>query len=346
MKLDIIANDGSPLGVTVKSLWGLDGGFGVGGAELAILTLCEGWRERGYDVTFYNNPREGGVGPFKQKTLDEFDPNEDRDFLIVFRSPNHRIANAKGKKIWFSCDQYTVGDFKAFSKSVDQIVVISPFHADYFKNMYGIENTTVIDLPVRTQDYRLPIEKDSKKCIYTSIPDRGVMQLHAAWPLIHKEVPEASLVITSDWRLWNPDIDKSVIEPWRLHFARQPNVSYIGAVKRNELIEHQMSADLLLYPCTYDELFCIAVAEAQVAGAVPITSQFGAVNTTNQFGVQIFGNPTEYKFIDAFVKIAVTYLQDPCLKDIQADMQEKARERFSLGRILDEWEERVFNDQR
>lgn len=342
MKIDILANDGSPLGVTVKSLWGLDGGFGVGGAELAILTLCEGWHERGYDVTFYNNPREGGVGPFKQKTLDEFDPNEDRDYLIVFRSPNHRIAGARGKKIWFSCDQYTVGDFKEFSREVEKIVVISPFHADYFLNMYGIENTVVIDLPVRVQDYRLHIEKESKKCIYTSVPDRGVMQLHAAWPMIHKEVPEASLICTSDWRLWNPDIDKSILDPWRLHFARHPNVSYLGAVKRNELIEHQLSADLFLFPCTYSELFCIAAAEAQVAGAYPITSRFGALVTTNEFGTQIEGNPTEPKFIEDFVQAAVQTLQDPCLRDRQLDMQEKAKKRFSLDRILDEWEERVF----
>jgi len=152
IKLDIITNDGSPLGVTINSLWGKDGRLGCGGAELALLTMCEGWHKRGYDVTLYNNPDEGGVGPFKQKTLSEFDPQEHRDFLIVFRSPNERIfdaegARAEGQIIWWSTDQQTIGDFKAFSKKVDKIVVISPFHEQYFKDMYGIDNATVIDLP-------------------------------------------------------------------------------------------------------------------------------------------------------------------------------------------------------
>lgn len=341
-KLDIIANDGSPLGVTMKSLWGTDGRFGVGGAEQAILTLCQGWQERGYDVTFYNNPSEGGASPFKQKTLDEFNPLEDRDFLIVFRSPNERIRNVQCPIIWFSCDQMTVGNFAEFSKRVNKIVCISPRHATYFREMYGIDDTIVIDLPVRLKDYDRECEKIPKRCIYTSIPDRGVMQLHAAWPLIHREVPDASLVITSDWRLWNKDIDSSVLLPYQTAYARHPNVSYVGAVKRMQLIEYQLQADLLLYPAIYDELFCITVAEAQVAGALPITSTYGAIETTNSFGVQIKGAPTDPKFVEEFSHYAVNYLLDPRLPQKQREMQEKARKRFDLNRILDEWEEKVF----
>lgn len=342
MKLHVLANDGSPLGVTTKSIWGQDGRFGVGGAELAILTLCEGWHERGYDVTFYNNPNEGGVGPFKQKTLQEFDPSEDRDYLIIFRSPNERIKDAKGKRIWFSCDQFTVGNFAKFSQEVEKIVTISPFHDGYFREMYGIFGTTVIDLPVRMNDYKRDVKKVSKKCIYTSVPDRGSVPLRAAWALIQREVPEAQLVLTSDWRLWDKDIDESVVTPWRLSYAMLPNTSYIGAVKRDELIRHQLEADLLLYPCIYDELFCIAVAEAQVAGAIPITSRYGAVDTTNEFGVRIAGNPSTPEFIDIFVDATVRHLQDPYLREGQIEMQRKAEERFSLERILQEWEDKVF----
>jgi glycosyltransferase involved in cell wall biosynthesis len=308
-----------------------------------MLTLCEGFQNRGYDVTLYNNPNEGGASPFAQKTLDEFDPLEDRDYLIIFRSPNDRVNEAKGKRIWFSTDQFTVGDFKTFSRRVDKIVTISPFHANYFRDMYGIENAITIDLPVRNDYKSRSYTKISKKCIYTSVPDRGAMPLNAAWALIVREVPDASLVLTSDWRLWNPDIDQSVLTPYRLPYAALPNTNYIGAVRREELIRHQLEADLLLYPCTYDELFCITVAEAQVAGAIPITSSIGAVKTTNEFGVQISGHPTEPKFIDDFVEVAVRRLQYPHLREEQVEMQRQAEERFSLDRILQQWEDEVFN---
>lgn len=344
MKLDVLANDGSPLGVTMKSLWGQDGRFGVGGAEQAILTLCAGWQERDYDVTFYNNPSEGGASPFKQKTLEEFNPFEERDHLIVFRSPNERIENVQCPITWFSCDQQTMGDFAEFSKRVNKIVCISPRHADYFNEIYGITETIVIDLPVRLDDYKAEVKKIPHRCIYTSIPDRGVMQLHAAWPVIVKEVPDASLVITSDWRLWNSELDESVVHPYQLAYARHPNVSYVGAVKRAQLIQYQLEADVLLYPCTYDELYCITVAEAQVAGALPITSKYGSLPTTNEFGIQIFGAPTDPKFIEEFSRVAIETLLDPALPERQVEMQEKARKRFDLNRILDLWEEKVFGN--
>jgi len=327
----------------MQSLWGDDGRLGVGGAEQALLTICEGFQNRGYDVTLYNNPHEGGASPFRQRTLDEFNPQDNRDYLVVFRSPNERIENAKGKLIWWSCDQQTMGDFKAFSKRVEKIVLISPRHAQYFRDMYGIENTVVIDLPVRTLDYDIDVDKVSHRCIYTSIPDRGVMQLHAAWPLIIREVPDASLVITSDWRLWDRNIDKSCVQPYQLAYARHPNTSYVGAVKRKKLIQYQLQADLFLYPSVYDELFCISVAEAQVAGAIPVTSQSGAIETTNEFGVQIKGSAYDPKFIDDFVTNAVSLLLDPFLKDRQLIMQSKAVKRFSLEYILDEWENKVLN---
>lgn len=341
--IHVLCNDGSPLGVTESSIFGKDHRIGVGGAENALLTMCRGWHDRGYDITLYNNPDNPENSVFPQKTLDEFDPLDNRDYLIVFRSPNKRVNEAKGKRIWWSCDQQTIGSFKDFSRRVDKIVTISPRHAEYFKDMYGIEDTITIDLPVR-DDYSGTVEKIPKRCIYTSIPDRGAMQLNAAWALIVRDVPDASLVLTSDWRLWDANIDPNCLTPYRLPFAKLPNTSYVGAVKRNKLIEYQMSADLLTYPAVYDELFGIAVAEAQVAGAIPITSQFGALKTTNEFGIQIEGNPVEAQFIEKFVKATEELLCDPYLRDRQEEMKKKARERFALDRILDQWEERVFHE--
>lgn len=342
MKIDILCNDGSPLGVTHKSIWGHDGRFGVGGAELALLTMCEEWAKAGHDVTLYNNPSEGGVSPFEQRGLHEFIPDSNRDVLIVFRSPNERIAGAKGLIVWWSCDQFTVGDFERFSKKVHKIVTISDFHNDYFEETYKIRNAIKIDLPVRVSDYEREVKRVSKRCVYTSIPDRGVMQLHAAWPLIAREVPDASLVLTSDWRLWDPEIDKSVLTPFKLSYSMLPNCSYVGAVTRDKLIEYQLSADLLLYPCVYDELFCIAVAEAQVAGAIPVTSQVGAVKTTNSFGFQIEGSPYNPAFVEKFAETAVKLLTDPGLELIRADVIKSAIGRFSPERILKEWDEKVF----
>lgn len=339
LKIDVLCNDGSPIGIVEDDIHGkIPPRLGVGGAELALLTLCSAWQYFGHKVTLYNNPREIDRSSFEQKYITEFNPQDDRDILIIFRSPNFLVETSKGRKIWWSCDQYTVGDFKAFSKMVDRIVTISPYHSDYFKRMYGIFDTVSIDLPVRTWEYSTFPEKVHHRCIFTSIPDRGLVPLNAAWPLILKEVPDASLVITSDWRLWVDWANEDMIRSYKLAFARQPNVVYLGAVPRRRLIEEQSKAQVHLYPCIYEELFCISVAESQVAGAFPITSDMGALSTTNM-GWILHGNPQDPLWIDQFVHMTVEFMTNPRMTEKVRDLQEIARKRFSLDTILRQWEE-------
>lgn len=343
MKIDVLAHDGSPLGICEGDINGeIDKRIGVGGAELAILTLCAGWKFHGHDVTFYNDPKMGWKSSFNQMPCGAFDPNADRDVLIVFRSPNEKAFGAKGKKVWFSCDQYTIGDFKEFAPHVDRIVTISPYHTKYFKDIYGIENAQHIDLPVRTWEYKEPPVKKPKQCMFTSIPDRGVVPLRKAWQKIVTAVPDASLVITSDWRLWAEWQTEASIRPFRLSYADAPNVSYLGAIKRPELVKIQMESELLLFPCTYEEMFCITAAEAQVAGALPITSEAGALPTTNM-GIKLYGNANDDEFIERFADVAIQKLTHPeKLKEEQDWIRRMAMERFSIEKILDQWYQ-VFN---
>lgn len=341
-KIHVLCNDGSPLGVTEKTMRGEDGRLGVGGAELALLTMCGAWQYYGNDVTLYNDPKEIGASSFRQLPIADFHPHDDRDILIVFRSPNTRIQHAKGKKIWWSCDSYTVDDFRAFRQQVDKVVCISKYHAKYFRDMYGITDGIPIDLPVRTWEYREPVQKIPKRCIFTSIPDRGVMELHAAWARIVAEVPEASLVITSDWRLWADWQTEESIRRFRLAYAQLPNVTYRGAIKRSDLVKVQMEADLHLYPSTFEEMFCIAVAESEVAGAFPVTSDTGALPTTNM-GRVLHGNAQDPRWQDVFVKNAVELLTDPKLPQKQEWIRECAKKRFSVENIINQWENNVFS---
>lgn len=343
MKIDVLCNDGSPLGIIEPDIYGsVPPRIGVGGAELALLTLCAAWQASGNDVTLYNNPREEGRSSFRQARIHDFHPKDERDILIVFRSPNPRAYDAVGKRIWFSTDQSTVGDFKQFASAVHKIVTISPYHSKYFKSIYGIGNTTFIDLPVRTWDYEKDIPKVKNRCLFTSMPDRGLMVLHAAWPLIVEKVPDASLVITSDWRLWAEWQTEEATRNYRLAFARHPNVTYMGAIKREALVAEQMKAQLLTYPCQYEELFCIAAAEAQVAGAIPVTTNAGALSTTNM-GVMISGNPSNPDWVNAFVEKVVELLNDEKLSDRQARLKELATDRFSIPKVLKKWKE-VFDE--
>lgn len=345
MKIEILCRDGSPLQVTEKSIFGEDGRMGVGGAELALLTMCKGWHDRGDEVILYNDPKVPNGSCFEQRPVSAYSPQSDRDVIINFRSPSpDKIASSKGLKVWWSCDQFTIDNYSAFAPMMQKIVVISPFHDHYFRTHYGIQNSIVIDLPVRIWEYDNELEKGiervPKRCIFTSMPDRGLYELAPLWRRIVDAVPEAHLVVTSDQRLWGEGLSPEHTYPYRAAFGGLPSVTYHGAVNRRHLVQLQLEAELHLYTCIYEELFCIAVAESQVAGAYPITSGVGSLSTTNM-GKIIEHMPTDYRFMDAFVECAVSMLNGD-IKEQSSALQQKARERFSLENILEQWDERIF----
>lgn len=339
LKIHILTNDGSPLHVTLDDLHGKTERIGVGGSEYALLTLAEAWHHAGHDVTLYNNPISRGSSPFKQYPIDTFLPKENRDILIIFRSPNKRIKDAVGLKIWWSCDQYTIGDFSKFSQEVDKIVTISPHHAKHFADIYGISNTTVIDLPVRIWEYTEPVEKIQNRLIYCSVPDRGLSILAKAYPEIKAQVPDLTLTITADYRLWGTGFAGN--EDYVRRFMGMDGVRFLGAIPRAELVKEQKMAQIQAYPCIYEELFCYAVAECQVAGALPIVSDAGAIETTNM-GIHITGDPRSDIWRKVFVESIVQTLRDPSLGHKQMEVMTKARDRFSLEKILGEWDKLFY----
>lgn len=343
MILDILCNDGSPIGICPSCLYGDTYRLGCGGSELFLLTLCEAWGNQGHKVRLYNDPHENykTVEWIEQLPIEAFNPCDKRDGLINFRTPNPMSINATGLKVWISCDQYSRGDYKAFAPHMDKIVCISQYHVDFFKRVYGIENAFYIDIPIREKDF-IDSEKIKNRLIFTSIPDRGLRNLLAIYPDLLREIPDISLVITSDYRLWSAS---SQNEQYRIEWIKyMDTVQFRGALPRKKYIEELCKADLLVYPCTYAELFGISVSEAQYAGAYPITSTAGALSTTNMGTlINIDPNTTEGK--KAFIDTTINLLHNrEELEDKRKDVQVKAEDRFSLSRILKLWDELVFND--
>ena len=343
LKIDVYCSDGSPLGVSCKTLYGDAWQIGVGGAESSLLTLCEIWHKAGYRVRLYNDPRELGASPFEQLPCRQFNPNDNRDVLIIFRSPNPLAIVSKGMKVWFSTDQYTQGRFAEFAPQVDKIVCISDYHADFFAKTYQINNVNVIDLPVRVWDYDgLNIPKVPNRLIFTSVPDRGLAGLVNVWNKIKPIIPDLSLVITSDYRLWGIE-HGALNEKFRVQWLLKEDVQFLGAIPRKRLIEEQLKADILAYPCSYPELFCITCAEAQYAGAYPVTSTMGALPTTNM-GITVAPDKVEQNFLNHFGDVIVGLLKDRAsLEKLQQNAKLHALTRFHPDIIKEKWD-KIFEE--
>lgn len=345
LKIDLLCNDGSPIGIIPADIEGR----GVGGAELSMLTLMEVFASRGHEVTVFNNPREPGVyNDVTFAPLDSYNNRHPKDVVIIFRSPNKRYEKSQMpktvKKIWWSTDQFTVGSFSALAQTVDHIVTISPHHTAFFQQKYSISpaKMTNLDLGVRLSEYDQDVEKIEGRLIFCSIPDRGLPILHAAWALIKRDAPNASLAITSDYTLWGVSANNS---QHRLQWAGKDDVHFLGKVPRSRLVKLQLQSEIMAYPSVYEELFCISAAECQVAGALPVTSGAGALPTTNEFGITLPGNPKTATFVDAFAGRIVSLLthEREFLEQRQSMMMRGARQRFDWNKIVERWEE-IFEE--
>lgn len=348
MKIALLCNDGSPLGVSLKDLWGKGRrGIGIGGSEYALLTMCEQWHNDGHEVILYNDPLDKSDNLFDQRAISSFDTRDDPDVLITFRSPNPRAIASKAKlKVWWSCDQFTLPHlrFQDFASHMDKIVLISEYHKNYFADTYNIHDTVVIDLPVRFQDFDLvkDVKKVKNRMIFTSVPDRGLQYLWYMWPRIKRDIPDAELCITSDYRLWNCSNPQN--QQHRLQWMHYEGIRFLGAIPREQLLKEQAEAEFLLYPSYYDtaELFCVSVAEAQAMGAFPITSSWGALETTNM-GSIIPGRADRTDFHQRFIDEVKRLSEDAWeLVDETNRIQTRAKQRFHPSIISKQWSEKVF----
>jgi len=346
MKIDLIANDGSPIGVTPDLIYTR----GVGGAELSMMSLMKTLAKRGHEIRVFNDP------PHEARLFDgveythrtTFRQEEHRDVLIIFRSPNRLLTTRSGAKrlLWWSCDQFTIGDYRILAAMVDYTICISAHHKEFFHAHYGIPKNKmgVIDLGVNISDYdEQEVERIPGKLIYCSIPDRGLNELRAAWPEIKKIAPHASLVITADYSLWGSSAMNS---KFRLAWAGLPDVAYVGNIPRRDLIRHQLEADVHSYPCVYDELFCISAAECQVSGALPVTSTAGALRTTNELGITIPGDARTTQWQQAFaIRVGdLITTERKFLEKRREIMCFGARKRFDWEKIAERWE-KVFEGE-
>lgn len=338
LKIDVFCNDGSPIGLIPPDIYGR----GVGGAELALMSWAEVMAQRGHAVRIYNDPAaQGDYDGVAYRHKAHFNPADSRDAFILWRSPNAIVRAVKANiKIHWSTDQYTCGDFgRDIFPYVDKVVCISPFHVDYHRQRYGVENGKIdyLDLGVRLNDYQTKVEKIPGRCIFCSVPDRGLDLLHQMWRKIKERVPGASLVITSDYRLWGAAEPRN--HQHRLKWLYEQDVIFLGKVERAQLVVEQEAAVCQPYPVYYDELFCISAAECQVAGAIPVTSPIGALKTTNGGGVLVDGNMMSSEWQQAFTDATIEAITNGEAR--REKMVKYARRRFDWNKICEKWEKLI-----
>ena len=195
------------------------------------------------------------------------------------------------------------------NKKLKKIFCLTEWHVEYLTTIFPtLKNMTVpfyygIDFDkfsMNGNELQLGI-KEKYKFIYSSFPNRGLLQLLQMWPKIHEFQQKASLHIYSDINgKWVNQVEGEMMKQIQ-HlmteynaYEHNMNIYYHGWVNKKTLAEAWLTADVWLYPCTFMETFCLTALEAALTRTLVITNDLAALqNTVGDRGVIIKGDPKE-----------------------------------------------------
>jgi predicted O-methyltransferase YrrM len=317
-----------PIRVTEKKIlcFLADGGFnkwsgssilniGVGGSETYIIEHARYIQKSGeFDVyVFCNCENDGEIFEgVVYKPINEYYRFIKENYIhtcIVSRFTEYIPVTIKSftENIYLVLHDLTpVGNVIPMDIKLKKIFCLTEWHVEYFTNIYptlkgitvpfyyGIDVNNFILKVNEVNEVKVPYS-----FIYSSFPNRGLLELLKMWTKIYQYQPLASLHIYSDVNnLWS-----NQVEPEKMNDIREllhqygadkngMNIYYHGWVDKKTLAAAWMKADIWFYPCTFMETFCLTALEAAATKTLVITNNLAALqNTVGNRGVIIKGDP-------------------------------------------------------
>ena len=311
-----------------------DGGFnnwsgssiltiGVGGSETYIIEMARYIQKSGmFDVfVFCKCLTEENFEGVTYKPLNDYYAFIKQNYIhtcIVSRYSEYLPVTFKGftENVYLVVHDLTPsGIVIPVDKKLKNIFCLTEWHVEYFTQFFpSLKNITVpfyygIDFHKfsRNKESKLYI-KEQYKFIYSSFPNRGLLQLLQMWPKIYEFQPHASLHIYCDINgEWVNQVEGEMMKQIKQLMTEQNNLNiyYHGWVNKQTLAEAWTTADIWFYPCTFKETFCLTALEAALTKTLVITNNLAALqNTVGQRGVIIKGDATEIEWQEkALIKI-------------------------------------------
>lgn len=284
---------------------------GIGGSEEATIHLAQQLQNKGWNVIVYNScgDQEGEHGGVHYVPFYYFNPKDHWDVLISWRLPQvfQWDINADKRYLWMH-DVPSLGEFTEDRvKNMDGIFVLSEYHKNLFKNSIVPEEKLIISRNgINIDDVKnYNPKRNPHKIIYTSAPDRGLEQMLDKWAEIRKAVPDAEFHIFYGWQTFdNANSGDPSLMKWKDRMIKkldQPGVHWRGRVDHHTLHKEFKESGVYGYYCTFPEISCISAMKAQALGAVPVTTDFAAVNETVQHGIKVHvPDPPEWTKYEGF----------------------------------------------
>ena len=258
-------------------------GAALGGSEASMILYAQEFARLGHEVTIFT-PSMARTRTLGGVTWRDFwgIHGHEFDVAIALRFPDALTAVLAPVRVVYCCDPEVpkLPDFYR-TGNLQLVVTISEHQKDRFQQEHPIpeELYMVSNAGITYSDYvGKGIDKVRGRCIYCSVPARGLYSLAELWPAIRKKVPWATLHITGGFELWGMDIPIAK-QPALEKIIGLEGVTYLGVLPREELIREQLESEVLLLPGAVDspEMCCISAMECAAARNLLVVGDVGAL---------------------------------------------------------------------
>ena len=317
-----------------------DGGFypwtgsnilttGVGGSETYIIEMARYIKQNEFFdniIVFCNTPEEKdeifeGVNYQHLNKYYEFINNNYIHTCIVSRFSEYLPVTFSGfvENVYFVVhDLKPSGIVIPIDPKLKNIFCLTEWHSEYLSNIfptlkhiivpfyYGIDDS--VDGFPNIQNNNIDQYKQKYKFIYSSYPNRGLLELLQMWREIYNFQPKSTLHIYSnienEWsNRVEPDKMLKIKELLYSYLKQNIGVHYYGWVSKKELSKAWKTSQYWLYPCTFMETFCLTALEAAKSKTLAITNNLAALkNTVGNRGIIIEGDPTTREWQEKTLK--------------------------------------------
>ena len=329
---------------------------GFGGSEEAVVNLAKEWAKDGWNVTVYNScgTEEMIRDGVTYKPHWEFNPKDKQDVLILWRSPKLLDYDVNASKVIVDLhDVVQSGEFtpKRLEK-LYKVFVKTNFHRSLFPN---VPDEKICIVP-NGQDFELfnqEAVKDPMMICNTSSPDRSMDVAPEIFKRIKEQVPEARMKGCYGWGNYD-DIHSGneKMKAWKEKIVKEmedAGIENLGRLTQKETAKLYLESNMLLFPSEFAEIDCITVKKAQACGALPVVTDFGALDESVQHGIKIhsektkdnWSKPFQFSFgvedekqKQQFVDAVVAQLRKP-IED-RTEMKEWTR-KFEWNKIAKQW---------
>lgn len=203
--------------------------------------------------------------------------------LIVSNTEASLLDPSRKNILWqhLNVDQAMVQNLKDsnYVAQLDAIVFVSHWQYNQFRTAMGVPAFKSVVIPnATTVCSYLPRNNAVKRIVYSSTPWRGLDVLLSAWNMLdnanaHLDVFSSTQIYGSEFAANNDSLYQELWDFCRNH----PRITLHGH-QPNSTVKHYLSqADILAYPSTWEETFCLSALEALTAGCHLVTTNLGAL---------------------------------------------------------------------